>query len=347
MLACKSRDSAPIRVADPETVWQLSESYESGPPGQRRTQVGGNGGPPVRTSRAPVPGRTRADVVMSPDVGGGGQGRELLSPGGPAGSPRLGSLAGSPGRGGAGVRGGPPGNGDVRRRQPSSSLLDCAREPVRQVHLMAPLSAPQAPRVETGPPAAGSQRLPGACGRGDASHTSVGAEMSPGGGSSLGCGAAVSPRASMVGDDGPAGARPRLSGEGGLESSLQVTSEGASPGVTTLGERGERESRGGEADLVQPSGGDEGNFYSTQSTSGGVSAGVRRHGGRGGEVGSGVGEGSGTAGKVTTQGQQDSRVVTQPMCTGAKVSGALADMSGPSRSSRGRSAGSRDIRDFF
>ena len=58
-------------------------------------------------------------------------------------------------------------------------------------------------------------------------------------------------------------------------------------------------------------------------------------------------EGSETVSKVTVQGQRDTRLVTQPVCTSAKVSGKHGDMSDSCRSSRGRPVGSRDIRDFF
>lgn len=268
VLVCKSRDSAPIRVADPETVRQLSESCEHDLTGQRRFQTGGSGGPPGRTPGGALPGRARADVAMPPDVGAGGRERELLSPGGAAGAPRLDLLAGPPESSGAAVRGGSPDGGDVRRRQPSSSLLDCAREPVRQVHLMAPLSAPLAADVATGSPAAGGRRLLGSRSQSNTSHPSVGAGGSPRGGSSLDGGAALSPRSSMVVDDEPAGAQPRLYGDGALESPSQATSDGMSPSVPASGERGERGERGEETDFVKPFGEDEGNLPSTQSTSG-------------------------------------------------------------------------------
>ena len=45
LLVCKSRDSAPIRVADPETVRQLCEPQVTGHSGQGRAQVGTDGIP--------------------------------------------------------------------------------------------------------------------------------------------------------------------------------------------------------------------------------------------------------------------------------------------------------------
>ena len=310
VMVCKSRDSAPIRVADPGTVRQLSESSESGPVGRGRFRAGEDGRPPGRSSGVPVPGRPRAGVMMPPAVGAGGQEPELLSPRGVTGSSQLDSPTGSQGRGNVGVRDGPRGGvRDVRSRQPSSSLLDCAREPVRQVRLMTPLSAPP-------------------------------------GGSSPGRGVAVTPGSSVAAGDGPAGARPRLSGEGGLEPPSQATSEAALD-VPPPGDHAEQDGSAGEADCVQPPGEDQRNLSLSQPTIGGDSAGGHHQGGRGSEGGSGMREGSETVSKVTVQGQRDTRLVTQPVCTSAKVSGKIGDMSDSCRSSRGRPVGSRDIRDFF
>ena len=110
---------------------------------------------------------------------------------------------------------------------------------MRQVHLMAPLSAPLAADVVTGSPAAGGRRLLGARNQSNRRYAAV--QRYP-------------LESSMVVDDEPAGAQPRLYGDGALESPSQATSDGMSPSVPASGERGERDERGEETDFVKPFG---------------------------------------------------------------------------------------------
>ena len=117
ILVCRSRDSPPLRVADPEAVRQLSGSDAPRRPAQRRVQVEDGRGPSgtaaVGRAERGADGRGASSDRGSGDVS---TGRASLSD--PSSRSRT---------------------GDVPLRAAQSPLLSCARETVQLVQLAAPL----------------------------------------------------------------------------------------------------------------------------------------------------------------------------------------------------------------
>ena len=140
ILACRSRDSAPIRIASPDAVSQLAGVAESRS-SQGRAQRDGGGDPPApalrresqgsrreRESEPPGPSEEMEGVAHSP-----GDPSELATHRGALTGQRLGETMDDSSPEGPGRPG--------KRQQPrSSSLLECAREAVpRLVQLSPPL----------------------------------------------------------------------------------------------------------------------------------------------------------------------------------------------------------------
>ena len=141
ILVCRSRDSAPVRVLDPEAVSALSEPGVSRHPEQGRVEVENEGG--QRPGGAVVEGERRGREQSVADesrqrpfhrdrVDSGtavshvrlDSGTDLHPD-----SSELESVGTSPG-------------GEVSRRRPSV-LRDCARDPVPETHLSPPLQEPR------------------------------------------------------------------------------------------------------------------------------------------------------------------------------------------------------------
>ena len=118
IMACRSRDAAPLRIASPEAVQQLAESGPVSRPVQGRTQVGGvEDAPSHSASGRELQNGGRGE---DPDVAPGIDSSMEVETRGPA-------DASSPSRGVSFP--GPRNNAACSPpKQPGSSLLDCARE---------------------------------------------------------------------------------------------------------------------------------------------------------------------------------------------------------------------------
>ena len=196
ILACRSRDSAPIRIADPEAVRQLAEAGAARDPaaaqGRAQAATGGgvSSGPRTEGWRPELERERRTSEL------GGAVERGAPSPSGASRSAVPGSHPG------------PGGSDDAANRRrvcsTSSSLLECARgTPVSLVRLSPPLE-PVSPA--------------------DAAAT---ADRSAGGGD---CGLAGARDCSVSPGVRPAAARP--AGTDDLETPMDVTSGAAPPPVT-------------------------------------------------------------------------------------------------------------------
>lgn len=164
IFVCRSSDTAPIRLADPEAVMQLAGGRADRGPAQGRAQAGSRGGPPVSARERERRGRLSERAAEEP------AGMEVEM-GGPADSAspadrgtRVLASGVRPVDSGAGSAAVAP-TPTVSQRRPGSSLLDCAEEDVNLVQLSPPLDA-----VSTASPGAvsgGSPALPsgGLCGR--------------------------------------------------------------------------------------------------------------------------------------------------------------------------------------
>ena len=140
ILVCRSRDSAPIRIADPEAVRQLAGTGALGRSAQGRAQLPGGGGQPVLSVRREQGGPAR-ETMPPTSASGDVLETEMSSPAGVLSPARHGSDPRPPrrdtGRGSV-----PPDSvgASSRRGREGSSLLDCALEmPVQLVQLSPPL----------------------------------------------------------------------------------------------------------------------------------------------------------------------------------------------------------------
>ena len=134
ILACRSRDSAPIRIASPEALQQLAGSGAARRPVQERAQSGDRSGLPPDSTPERVPGRAAGTGVITPSRHSGSMEVEARSPSGPS---RRGSYSHSgPRRAVAAGDVAPAGAARIASGgQLVSSLLDCARGTVETVHL--------------------------------------------------------------------------------------------------------------------------------------------------------------------------------------------------------------------
>ena len=263
IFVCRSRDSAPLRIADPEALRQLAESGASRRPARGRAQAEGVGGLPAPRREDGARERGRAPSSLSSSA------MEVvaLSPGV--------SVAPAPRTVGAGLRHASavdpspadPDHAVVHRRLGSSpsSLLECAREAaVSLVQLSPPLGVASAVGVAT-------VAAPSAGGTGRLIETAV-------------ADGALSDATSPVGRS----TLRELPATGDLVSPLRVTSGVASPPLTAqlTGEGGER--RGvavsGESPVLE-SGERGGGPAENRSLSGGVSGVVGRPGSSSSEAG--------------------------------------------------------------
>ena len=203
IFACRSRDSAPIRIADPEAVRQLAGTGAPPCPARGRARAAERGRPGPAAEREE--GSSVLERGRTPSGLSGAMELEARSPGGAAVSAAPVSCSA------------PAGSGVVAGRgSSSSSLLDCARtSPVELVRLSSPLEAAV---LSAGAAAAAGRSVGGGGGRAGARSRSA----SPG----------VRPLAAL-----------RSAAAGGLESPLLVTSEVGSPPLSTrsAGESGQRE----------------------------------------------------------------------------------------------------------
>ena len=309
ILACRSRDTAPLRIADPEAVRQLSRSADRDPggaaaprrPAQGRAQVDVRGAPLDSTEGRQV--RARAPAGVSGARAGTHREMEveMCTPTGASGVPPSqrgshprharegGGAEGSPGPAGADESA----SDEVPESSPTSSLL---------VHLSTPLlRTPTTDDATSGRPADGGRGL----------AVTGGERGSP----------AIS-----------AAAVAQLSDAGQLEPPVPMTSEvGSSPlAASASGERrAVREASVSAEGSVLPSGGCRKKVTGAQPAGDGARGGVFRSPGNsvtgvGGQRGDGVtGRGAALAGDVRGR----------PSYGG---SGAVRD-----------SSRSRDIRDFF
>ena len=140
ILACRSRDSAPLRIASPEAVQQLVESGGAARPEQGRAQArGAVDAPQHSASGRDPPGRARGeDQGAPPDISNGME-VETRSP-----TDVLGPSRGAPPHHGA-LSGGTAVDSGLRGSENSanflrsgSSLLDCARETMFQMVQLSP-----------------------------------------------------------------------------------------------------------------------------------------------------------------------------------------------------------------
>ena len=324
ILVCRSRDSAPLRVASPEAVRQLSGAGAPGSPEQGRAQVVIGDGGMLRGGSCEGRRRnqeSRADT--SPPLPGavrGGEERRSDSSGAPVGRPRPNLSAVSPcGAVGGGLDVGSAAR-EAGRRSLSSPLLDCAREPVHLVRLSPPLEESSAvgaaPRLSpSGDRGAGEPF--------EAFSTPSGI-------------VAVADRRSAA-PSGTQSAVTRGAERRSLESPLvSVTSEVASPrppALRTGGRGGRRVAAGREAGAVLPPGGRGEQLTSSETVGDGAT----------GEAYPPKGTGGGSQ-----RGRED---------RGAGRGGGLSGVDGSRGTRRSQSVGgagrvgdqsrSRDIRDFF
>lgn len=247
ILACRSRDSAPLRIASPEAVRCLSESGAQYRPAQGRAQARDGGGRTDYAAERGVQRHTREVGAIAPP---GIIGDMEVDARGPAVSPgpsHRGSYSG-PRRGGAASGAEIISQASTERRdRPESSLLGCARETVHLVHLSPPLR-------ET-PPA------------------SVTTDRSAGGDESAGAAAAAASRGSESAPLGGRRAAAQLPGAGGLESPLPDTLEVSPPSLTAAasgGRGGQREDSVSAKNPGLPSVGLPGRLTGSQSGAGGV-----------------------------------------------------------------------------
>ena len=158
ILICRSRDSAPLRVADPEVVRQLAEDGGARRPVQERPAPGSGDAPPASFPAEDMRRRIRSSEVLSPPENGAME-VEAFSLADSSGPSLRGSNSGLRRRGGAdgpappGAACGPSGG------RPASSLLDCAREAVRLVQLSPPLEQVPSESAAAGRPAGGGSPL--------------------------------------------------------------------------------------------------------------------------------------------------------------------------------------------
>ena len=150
ILICRSRDSAPLRVADPEVVRQLAGDDGARRPAPERSRPGSVGAPSASVPASGDRRRLRTSEAISPPDVGGGMEIEAFSLTDSSGPPLRGSDS-EPRRCGGG-NGPEPTDADrvPSSDRHSSSLLDCARETVHLVQLSPPLE-----QVPSGSAAAG------------------------------------------------------------------------------------------------------------------------------------------------------------------------------------------------
>ena len=308
ILACRSRDSAPLRIATPEAVQQLAESGGTARPVQGRAQARGVGDAPQHSAPGrdlPSPARgegqgTPLDVSSGMEVETRGP-ADVLSPSRSIShsGPRSGGAVG-----GSGLRGS---ESSPSRQRSGSSLLDCAREATFQiVHLSPPLE-----QARPADGAAATDRWPAG---GSELCGSPAAAVTRGGTASPVCQSAVvrSPRS------------------GDLESPLTVTPGDGPPPLPApaSGERGGRR----EYPVSVQSRGEAG----TRASGSGAGGTVGRPEVAGGGHVSGGGDEAGASGTTGTV----SRVVDDRTSSGAPRQ--VAGVWGRSAGSR-----SRDIREYF
>ena len=154
IFVCRSRDSAPLRIADPEALRQLAESGASRRPAQRRAQVEGVSGRPDPWREEGVRERERAPSGLTSSA------MEVvaLSPVGSEVTASRAVGAGSRHAGAADLN--PAGTDRARERgrhgSSPSSLLECAREAaVSLVQLSPPLKETSAVGATTAASSAG------------------------------------------------------------------------------------------------------------------------------------------------------------------------------------------------
>ena len=322
ILACRSRDSAPIRIASPEALQQLAGSGAARRPAQERAQSGDRSGLSPDSTPERVPDRDAGADVITPSGHSSGMEVEARSPSGPS---RRGSYSHSgPRRAVAASDVAPTGAPSaVAARTVSggrlvSSLLDCARGTVETVHLSPPL--PEIPAGGSSVPRSPAGGEPVVAAGEHLSAASVGA-------------------AGDAAGDGARTSASRPPGAAGLEPPLPVALEVASvPQSPPL-----RDSRSGERDggsevsvsvsgSALPSGGRGGGLSerSPSDAGGGVS---RPGGSRGGPV-SRV-PGGGAAGDAAA-GRGDVRSSSVASRAGFRGGRGVSDL-----------PRSRDIREYF
>ena len=311
ILACGSRDSPPVRVADPETVRRLAGSDTVCRPDlQGRAQAAGRAAPPGPRAAVTETSGDRGRGVAALDGLGESVGAGARRPAGSAGAARRESPP-EPRRWRAPVDAGPAGPGGAAERLQStgSSLLECAREsPVHMVHLSPPLER------EVASAGGGERSAGGAEGRDSTLGGFPGVSVSP----VARPGAASSP--ASVGD---------------LETPMMVTSVAASPRLTSagLGELSGRWSGGASGGAaVLPPGERPESPRGSQSVVGSAMTGARSRAGSVDSLQPGTGEGI-------------ARVSVPP----ASATYGAGSTPRSERGGVGKSGnfGSRDIRDFF
>ena len=311
ILACRSRDSAPIRVASCEAVRSLSGDDAPRGPAQGRARAPGGEAPPEPAREREERRRTREAGESTPSRLNGGMEVETRSPVDSPGPAHRGSYSG-PRRVGAADRA--ETSSPVDRDRRGSSLLDCARESaVQLVQLSPPLQETPAGACAAGVSATADGGLTGA--------PSVGARGRP------------APPAGR-----PDAAQPPLAG--GLEPPLTVTSDAAHQPVTApaSGRRGEwREHAVSGQSPAPPSGGRPRRLAGSQPDEDGAGGGECRP-----EVslgGSGCGVGGRSSGGMGG---------TAPTLAGRTRSSSAVSRPGPAGAgTTGDSFRSRDIRDYF
>ena len=342
IFVCRSRDSAPLRVADPEAVRQLAESGASHRPAQGRARVEGAGGLPAPWEEEGARERGRAPSGPS----GGAMEVGALSP--------VGSVVAAPRAVGVGSGRAsaadlsPVGSAQVEERgrhgSSPSSLLECAREAaVSLVQLSPPLEETAGVGVAT--TAASSTA-------GGTDHL-IGVSVAAG---------ALAGSASPVGRP----AERELSATGDLVSPVPVTSGVAFPpltarsfeegggrrGVTVSGESpvlGSGERGGGPVDH-RPSGGGLDGMVCHAGVSGSESGGVVGAGlvRRGSGAGSTPGVVAGVGETRRVDGASSSSGVGKETAAGvARRVGGAGSVSGPRGPSSRGVGGFKDIREYF
>ena len=321
VFACKTRDSAPIRVINEETVRQLSGARPPQQPEREHTQANGRVSFLVRSAEGPSRVRAMAELRTSPRLNPGTGDRD-----------REGELRGTPGsRSGHSAEGGasaavvsPDEVSEGGSRRTSSSLLDCAREPVRQVRLLPPLRAASTADVAAVPTGSGVTSVTGTLGRDHRQPPGV-MQSTP---RDSACSREAdkdkespAPAGDVTGDQSVA----TLSCESdGGDSPMQTGCEAAVPGISE-----------GAIELASRRGGSQREVH------------TRRFGGNDEVPGTGASSQGGTRAKGPARGRGNGRVSELSPGSGPGEDRMSADVARSSKPSRGPSGGSRDIREFF
>ena len=226
ILACRSRDAVPVRIADPEAVRRLAGPDAGRRPEQGRAQAADRAALPAPPAAgAEAPGRAREDAPALPTLPAPGESTRAEDDGPTVTSGPVQRVSSDPRRRRAMDDSEPAGPRDTHQLE--TSLLECAREsPVRLVHLSPPLLG----GVASGGVAGLSARC--VVSRDSTTNVAPGASVSP-----VGRPAAAS--------------SPPLGGD--LESPMTVTSADGSPRLRAAG-RGDGEPSGRRPSAVSGSG---------------------------------------------------------------------------------------------